>query len=132
MSLTSRQIVRLLIGDTQEPYVMTDDEVDYYLTINDDNTDDAAQDASAAMAQILAVRAIDIKTAELEEDRTKVAQSYLDSLDKASQIKSSSVYPIIGGADTYPGPSVNEFDTENDYDSDNNTFYNEYETESGI
>ena len=30
-----------LIGDTSEPYILTDDQINYYLTINSDDTDAA-------------------------------------------------------------------------------------------
>jgi len=126
MALTDIEIVRLGIGDTIEPYVLTDDQITYFLTINSDDTDAAIEDAQIAMSQILAVRAVNIRTEDLWEDNRDASKRYNESLDKSATLKGSSAYPIIGGADTYPGPTINQFDEENDYD-DEDTFYNGYE-----
>lgn len=129
MALTNREIVRLLCGDVTQPYVLTDDQVDYYLTINSDDTEAAAKDASAAITQILAVQAINIRTEDLWEDRRETAKAYIEGVEKSNAIKASSAYPVIGGADSYPGPQIDQFDDENNWErtSGDTDYYNGYE-----
>lgn len=126
MALSNIEIVRLLIGDTEsDNYVLTNDQVDYYLTINDDDTDAAAVDASLAISQILAIRAVSIRTEDMWEDSRSASKRYNESLSKVATLKgSASAYPIIGGCSTYRGAIIDQFDDENDY-GDTDTFYND-------
>lgn len=131
MALTSVEIVRLGIGDTDSNNeILSDDQIQYFLSINDGSTDNAITDAQIAMSQILSIRAVSIRAEDLWEDNRDAAKRYQDSLDKVSTLKGSSAYPIIGGCSSYPGPSVNQFDDDNDYDNDELTFFNEYETDA--
>lgn len=116
MALSLIEQVRLLIGDTKEPYVMEDQQIQYFLDINDDDVEDAAEDASVALAQILAVQAVDIRTEELWESRSKTAEAYKNSIESANKLKASSAYPIIGGSSVFKGSLINQFDLENDYE----------------
>jgi len=116
MALTNREIVRLGIGDTTEPYVLTDDQIDYFLTINSDDTSDAIEDAQVAMSQILAVQAVNIRTEDLWEDRRDQAKRYNESLEASNNLKGQKAYPIIGGSSTYKGSLVDQFDVENNYE----------------
>lgn len=126
MALTNIEIVRLLIGDTEsDNYILTDDQVDYYLTINNDDTDAAATDASLAISQILAIRAVSIRTEDMWEDSRDASKRYNESLSKVATLKgSASAYPIIGGCSEYRGAVIDQFDEENNY-GDTDTFYND-------
>lgn len=126
MALTDIEIVRLLSGDTQTPSILTDDQISYYLTINDDDTSKAAEDCKAAIVQILAVNAINIRTEDLWEDRRETAKYYIEGIDKSEKINAKGAYPIIGGCDTYKGNTISQFDEENNWETDSD-FYNDYE-----
>lgn len=126
MGLSNVDKVRLRIGDIEEDnYILTDEQVDYYLTINDDDVDDAVDDASVAVSQILAIRAISIRTEDMWEDNRTASKRYNESLEKTAMLRGSSAYPIIGGG-TYRGTVINQFDEENDYEEED-SFYNGYE-----
>lgn len=119
MSLNSIQIVRLGIGDTDTTNeILTDAQIQYYLSINDGDTDAAVIDAQIAVSQILSIRAVSIRTEDMWEDSRDIAKRYNDSLSAVSTLKGSTAYPIIGGCSNYSGPTINQFDDLNDYESD--------------
>jgi hypothetical protein len=125
MALTLIEQVRLLIGDIGDNPVLTDDQVQFFLTTNNDDVDAAAQDAQVAVAQTLSIMAKSIRVEDLWEDSRDSAKRYNDAIDKSKAAAASSAYPIVGGG-LYKGPSVDEFDEDNDWE-DNDIFYNGYE-----
>jgi hypothetical protein len=121
MSLTSLEIIRLGAGDTQEPYILSDHQIEYFLIINDGNTTAAIDDAIEAVATILSIRAVSIRTEDLWEDNRDASKRYQEAISLKNTIKASSAYPVICGG-TYKGSTVNQFDEENKYG-----YYNDYE-----
>ncbi|SRR6056297_2332569 len=126
MALDSIEIIRLGIGDTDSSeYVLTDAQIQHYLASNSGNTDDTIEELKPIVLQILSVKAINIRTEDLWLDNRDIAKRYSDALDKAELSSARSAYPIIGGG-TYQGAKINQFDSENDYDSDDTLYYNDY------
>jgi len=121
MSLTSLEIIRLGAGDTQEPYILSDHQIEYFLIINDGNTTAAIDDAIEAVATILSIRAVSIRTEDLWEDNRDASKRYKDAISLKNTIKAASAYPVICSG-TYKGSTVNQFDEENNYG-----YYNDYE-----
>lgn len=77
MALTTRQTLRLLIGDVDATdYTLTDDQVDYFLDEHADVPRDAAPDAANAAANILTMRAVDESTGAMSATLTTRAGLY--------------------------------------------------------
>ena len=126
MALTNLEIIRLGIGDTDsDNYILTDDQINHYLTANSNDTDATIEELRPIVLQVLSVRAINIRTENMWEDSREAAKRYSDAIDKAEASSARSAYPIIGGG-TYKGATINQFDEENDYDDEDTLFFNDY------
>ena len=77
MALTTRQTLRLLIGDVDSAgYTLTDDQIDYFLDEHADVPRDAAPDAANAAANVLAMQATQESVGAMSVGLTARAELY--------------------------------------------------------
>ena len=82
MALTNIEIVRLQTGDRIEPYFVSDDEIDAYLEINNDNIKRTVSDVAHAILFYLAANpsVYRERTGEEEVYTTDAFKAYRDAL----------------------------------------------------
>ncbi len=120
MALTDIEQVRMGIGDITLPYILTDAQIQHYLTTNDDDIDATIDELQPIILSALATRGNANRTEDLWEDTTKQADNYAKALEKGNTLKASGAYPIIGGSTEEVSVQIDMFD-----EDDSDTFTGE-------
>jgi len=103
MALSSIDIVRNGIGDTETPYVFADAVITDYLALYSGDTDDTITAMRPLMLSTLATTAGRSKVGDLEQDNKDAAKNYMNYLrflredNKETGTIAARGYPIIGG-----------------------------------
>lgn len=113
MALTAIENVRTGIGDFTIPYILTDDQIQHYLSSNSDDVDATVDELQPIVLSALASRGAIIRAEDLMEDNTDQAKNYEAALRRADQAKAIKANPIIGGAVNEVSLSIDMFDPEN-------------------
>lgn len=110
MALSNIEKVRLAIGDTQEPYVLTDVQIQGYLSENDDVISDTIDELRDIMVSYMASNNVEFQLGDLQENNRDRFEAYIKAMEKAENTKGKRATPIIGGASTASPFSIGMFD----------------------
>lgn len=99
--MTDIQQLRLLIGDTTEPYILTDDQLQYYLDINNGNIILTANALRPVVLMQLSTTQVREREGSVEVYGGEKATNYLAALKYFEQSGSvdfkNTASPIVGG-----------------------------------
>ena len=95
MALTDVQKVRHQIGDIAEPYVLSDSQIQDYLTSNSGSVDDTVSELRDIMMSYMASNNKEFRLGELYEDNTDRLEAYMRAVDKAERNKGKNAVPVI-------------------------------------
>jgi len=118
MALTSIEAVRTGIGDFTVPYILTNDQIQHYLTSNSNVVADTVNELQPIILSALASRGNANRIEELWEDNSSQAPNYEKALKASKTQAASGVVPMIGGCTTEVTISVDQFDPDNWGDDD--------------
>ena len=122
--LTPVEQVRLGIGDTIIPFILSDAQIKHYLDANSDDISSTITELQPIIIAYFASTGNTTRVGDIWEDTANRAKNYAKAIEKANQIKASSVYPIVGGASEGPEVWVDMFDDENEDSGSTSAFYN--------
>jgi hypothetical protein len=86
---TNKDQVRLLIGDTAEPWDMADEEIDHFLTANGDTPIDAAIDCATTLVSKYAAKSAAASVGPFSIDYAAKSNAYKDVLAALRRMKNS-------------------------------------------
>lgn len=96
MSLTPLEYTRLLIGDSEEPYILDDNTISSVLEANNNDPEAASAPLRTMMLMQLAKASGREREGQVEVDSSNVPKNYLQVMDNLKVDKNNAA-PIIGG-----------------------------------
>lgn len=122
MALSDIGQVRMGIGDTTTPYILSDAQIQHYLNTHSGNVAATTIELQPMVLSALASRGSVTKVGDLSEDTTKRADNYTKALKMADKKLGQTASPILGGCVTASPFSVDQFDPTNVLDEETGGF----------